>query len=353
MADWKRILAAGALCAVCLTGCASSDKAADLAREIPVQILNTEKEIETAMAQVPDVDGNHKSWIFNEKSHLQLKNFIQFLKSEQDRGTISIGESGTEDFQKQLLKADCLDDDVFAGNERQDLWWSLELGEEKDLLPFFQRLEAIGFTGVYDLVSDRIKLDKLQDDEFHADISFVCNGMSFEITFFDKEVSLSVSMSTSIIGYPESMKKMIEDKLQGGFSIQDICAGGYIQAIVVSSDGSAAENPYEKNCVFYLKDGELLQIDMYIHHPQWLNEKNRKQLEGHLQTFFSEQEAETLAGIMEMFGVSRTEALDQMKKLGRESGKDGSVGNVKWNLERVESKYYIYPPEKDWHLLIQ
>lgn len=362
MKKMKNIIAVGAFLAVLLTGCGIEDKAAQTAQEISVPFISSRQEVKDALAQIPDKNGGSVTWVFNEKTYERLKNLVAFVDSEKEKGTVSMDDADDSgdniDYGEWLQKVRRADDDFFDQEEVQDLSWSLILNEKEQLLPFFKGLEETGFTGIYDLVSERINLeDKREHEDFVPEVYFVSHGVSFDVTYTNEDFEIWISTSTSTIRYPETMKDLIENKLQSCFSVKSICTGGYLQAIVVSSEASVSQSPYEKECVIYLKDGKPIQVEMNIDHAYWLagiykTYEAYKQLMGDskFQNFFTEQEADALAGILEMFGIDRTEALEQIKKMGKDSDREGNIGSANWYLKPTESNV---PQENDWRLLIQ
>lgn len=362
MKKMRNIIAAGAFLAVLLTGCGIEDKAAQTAQEISVPSLSSKQDIKEAAAQIPNAKGSSVNWVFNEEVYERLKNLVAFIDSEKEKGTVSLDDADDSgdyiDYGEWLQKVRRADDDFFDQEEEQDLSWSLILNEKEQLLPFFKGLEETGFTGIYDLVSERINLeDKREHEDFVPEVYFVSHGVSFDVTYTNEDFEIWISTSSSTIRYPETMKDLIENKLQSCFSVKSICTGGYLQAIVVSSEASVSQSPYQKECVIYLKDGKPIQVAIDIDHAYWLagiykTYEAYKQLMGDskFQNFFTEQEADALAGILEMFGIDRTEALEQIKKMGKDSDREGNIGSANWYLKPTESNIL---QENDWRLLIQ
>lgn len=348
MTTRKKIIAAFVLCSVLFTGCGMSDNAADMASEISVPTLNTAKEIDAALAQMSDTV--EENWVINKENQQQFKDLYNLLKAEEKKGTLRLDME--DKYVLELMEADNPDDKAFQDTESA---LELEIDNESNLKSLFQELDKAGYTGAYDMVCNAIEKNKSEneDDTWWGEIRFTLKNVTFCTSFFDTPYAMVwVSMNENSIRYPESMKDLLENKLQNGFSINGISTGGYLQAISFYTEMCWGGSPFNKSAVLYLKDGKAVQMDMYIQLAHDVIELEQKdKFKGSSDVFFTEQEAETFAGLMELFGANSSDALEFAKKVGEKSESRGLVNDVSWQLK--ENAMPRFGSERNWLLRIQ
>lgn len=356
----KKLMAAGVLCSVFLTGCGMPDKVADMIGDMPITMLSTSSEIfDTQLHIHKEADWEEKSWVLDKSSQQQLRELRDFLKSEEKKGTLAPVDDGLAEIIEKWAEAKDKEDVAFRNREMGR--WHISIPTKEKLLDFFKELEAHGYTGGYDLVSNNMEqAAQIQGEAelyLDADISFVSNKVVFKVTFDGCDDSpyayVQISMSPYHVKYPASLGDILKNKLQNGFTVQYIKSEGYLQAVEIFAAAFGAESPYSKDGIIYLKDGKLLQIDMYIQQPEWFVKREEEGIyQKGLDVFFTEAEAKTFAGLLEMFGVNNSDALAFTEKVGRDSGSKGTIGDVSWQLaEDALAKNGAW--DKNWLLRIQ
>ena len=83
----KKIVMAGLLCCVMLTGCGMPDKVSDMLQDIDVEMLNTEEEIDAAIEQVSD---GEEAWVLSQRRQQQILELKEFLVEQKKKGVIKI-----------------------------------------------------------------------------------------------------------------------------------------------------------------------------------------------------------------------------------------------------------------------
>lgn len=353
----KRIMVAGVLCSVLFTGCGMSDNAADMAKELSVPTLNTKKDIDEMLAKIQSEETVEENWILNKEKQQKLKALYEFIKVEEEKGAID-SDVDEKDI-KQWIETSDPKDDVFDAI----VDWNLEIDTESKLKSLFQKLDEIGFSGGYDILCKEIdegkeEVEEGEDRSWWPDISITIENVTFYITFFDSPfATVNIGINADGIRYPASLQEILEKKFQNGFIVSDIYTGGYLQAVSFYSEVFLEGSPYNKSGILYLKDGKVVQLDMYIQLPEEIGAlqkegKLERKFNGKINTFFTEQEAKTLAGLLEMFGVTSSEALEFAQKAGTDSDSRGIMNDVSWQFkESALPKQSSF--EKNWLLRIQ
>lgn len=354
MTTIKRIMAAGILCSVLFTGCGMADNAADMAKEISVPTLNTEQDVNAVLAEVQSEGTPGENWILNKEKQQKLKKLYDFVKAEKAKGTLKV-DAEDKAIQK-WINTDDPRDDVFE----YEPVWNLEIDRDY-LKSFFQKIDELGYTGVYDMVGrklDEAKKEYEEDDYWWPDTRCYTDNISFYISFMEEPyATVTIGIDADGIRYPSNLQEVLENKLQSGFLVSGVSTGGYLQSVSFYSEMFLEGSPYNKSAVLYLKDGKAVQLDMYIQLPaeiEALQEEGKLEgrFEGRMDTFFTEPEAKSVAELLEMFGVNSSDALEFAQKAGTDTETRGILNDVSWQLkEGVLQKWNSY--EKTWLLRIQ
>lgn len=354
MTTIKRIIAAGILCSVLFTGCGMADNAADMAKEISVPTLNTEQDVNDMLAKVQSEETLEENWILNKEKQQKIKKLYDFINAEKDKGTLKV-DAEDKAIQK-WINTDDPQDDVFESEPV----WNLEIDRESNLKSLFQKIDELGYTGIYDMVCTNIDESKTEYEEqfWWPDITFTADSITFYISCYDDPFAIvNIGIKADGIRYPASMQEILENTLQSGFFVSKVHTDGYLRAVSFYSELYAGGTPYNKSAILYLKDGKAVQLDMYIQFPEEIGVLQEEgmlegRFEGRMDTFFTEQEAKSLAGLLEMFGVNSSEALEFARKAGTDTETRGILNDVSWQLkENVMPKGTSY--EKNWLLRIQ
>lgn len=353
----KRIMAAGVLCSVLFTGCGMSDNAADMAKEISVPTLNTKKDIDAMLAEIQSEETVEENWILNKEKQKKIKGLYDVIKAEEEKGALNT-DTDEKDIKEWVETSDPKDDAFDA-----TVCWNLEVETESKLKSLFQKFDEIGYTGGYDMLCKELAEGKKGVEEGESrswwpDISITIDNVTFYITFFDVPfATVNISINTDGIRYPSSLQEILENKLQSGFLVSKIYTGGYLQAVSFYSELSLEGSPYNKSGILYLKDGKAVQLDMYIQLPEEITALQKEgklegKFNGKMDTFFSEQESKALTGLLELFGVNGSEALEFAQKAGTGSDSRGIMNDASWQLKE-NALPRPYSLEKNWLLRIQ
>jgi hypothetical protein len=109
------------------------------------------------------------------------------------------------------------------------------------------------------------------------------------------------------------------------------------------------DNPYDKQCVLYLKDGKLVQMDISIEESSWLSDLKSEKKADSQYTFFSDNEKTAMKNLLTDIGVKEEASERFLDGISPESDSEGSVGNVNWYLRENKSDN----EQKNWLLRIQ
>lgn len=351
----KKIVMAGLLCCVMLTGCGMPDKVSDMLQDIDVEMLNTEEEIDAAIEQVSD---GEEAWVLSQRRQQQILELKEFLVEQKKKGVLKIeydDESDKSLLEKWAVAKQPDDESFFRYDSDSNSYWNLSFRDEESLMQFFRDLEKLGYTGMTEPVKKGMVKISDEDGDFIPGASLKRKGITFRVDRLegDSYALVMIQVSRSSIRYPASLQELLENVLTDTFSVEYIKSGGYLQAVKIYRESSLTDSPYDENILLYLKDGKLLQMEMTICESSWVIDMQEQGKLKMPDTFFTQEECETLKKMLLMLGADESSAQDFLTKLSPKSDRSGSIGSAKWYLKETTEMYASGSEDRHWFIRIQ
>jgi hypothetical protein len=337
------------------TGCGMPDKAADMLPDTDVGMLNTASEITEALKMAENSTSNQEK-VLSKEGQQQLSDLKYFLKKKEKEGLIKIDyyESDLDDW----INAKSTDDSVFQQSDNIITGWNLLISDREKLLKLLDELDKFGYSGLGNMLDSQMSKETETNAAEYAGygknvvlsgmIFYVCDSDEYDIDD-DADIVMSIALSTSKICYPKQLEYWIQNSITDGFYISNVSTGGYLQSIVLLSE-QALNSPYDKQCVLYLKDGNIVQMDISIEESGWLSGlKSEKKDDGVQYSFFSDTEKNTMKNLLTDIGVSEEAGTQFLDEISSESASTGSVGSANWYLRENKGDNL----QKNWLLRIQ
>lgn len=322
MKNIKKLFVLGLACSFLLTGCGVSDHVAGLASEIEVDTLSTEEEIARA-AEEEDRTRSDTEWIISQSHQQQIRELEQYIREQIKAGTIASVDEDGEEFSAYLQK-------ISDGAPSDDEWWVSLEGKKRNILQFAGGLEKLGYAGMTEWFTRSL--------EFKHEYSECVNrGVRFQCMFADgNEGCIDINVPRAYLRYPASMKEIVESPVADALSLSGAVTGGYVEGLHLYAGTDLERGSfYSKDCAVYLKDGEIIQLELLMQKSYGVAEmQQEKKLGKENVEFFTETERASLQELLVRFGVDGNAAGKFLSEIGTKSGKSGDVGSRKWTLEK-------------------
>lgn len=199
--------------------------------------------------------------------------------------------------------------------------YSVERAEQ-----LFQMLEGLGYEDLSGIFQDEVKKAEKKKSSFY-DYSVVRRGVSFDISCqMDEDYDnfmIYMEVPQGVITCPVEYMDLINNCVKDGLFLAKIATGGYVECLTFQGSVSSPEDAYNKQIDCYIKDGKLLQMEIFMS-----QNPRRKSTD-----VFAEKEGESVAKMLSYFtgdeNASRT--FVSGFKPGKE--KSGTIGSYTWTVE--------------------
>lgn len=334
----KRIVAAGLIAGILLTGCGAPDVIKDEAKKAAADcpFLSSEEEIQEALKAVGEKkdSGPKEISVFQRQCLKNLEEAIQkdsFLKArygenddveiEDDSGAdyIEVDESEEPSLHNWIQPDKKKQEEIFSWN--MEVPFTIKNGDGKDLDGILSRLEKLGFEGLRGYSPGQ-----------YGNIAFVRKGMLFRVVEEEEYqedgsvkrelLEVDVRVPEARYYYPKKYEEIIEKSIVDGFFLTNLHTGGYADCLMLQGSWNDPVNPYNKQMMFYLKDGKPLQLEIKI----W---ENREKAEG---LVFSAYEKQTVTNLLRYMTGNSSEAAAFVSNFRTDGDTEGKLGDKTWRL---------------------
>lgn len=348
----KKVVLAGLVSALLLTGCGSTpDAVVDKMKQVDVTVCNNESD----MLQVKDKIGEASSekWQVipeHQKMLTDLQGMLKKIWLGEQKGCklLSDGESDRE-VEKSLFrwsKVTEYDPDTEEyGNNTEKVTYHVLFSTTENRKKFLEQMESIGFSGI------TAQVDSYGKKKSRSEI-FSNHGVSFQLTKEKNEPdfynSITIMISQEFVMMPPSLQSFVTEELLSAYQISRMTTEGKVQTIQFSSFDTD-EDSYRRG-KYYIMDQKLLQAELYVNVPKYYSDTGYIKKADDYKIFdLPEREKTAVVKTFMMLGASKEQAEAAVKELETQQSYKGTAGDVHWYYDRTENGSL----NEEWRLRIE
>lgn len=351
----KKVILAGLCACVLLTGCGMQDQVEDMIQKIDAPEINTMEEARKVMAK----EEEEAEYINSETLLEEIPKLKKVIEKWEKEGIVNTGEEEDIDtpYIGEWIQSTPLEMRELVGSEggKIESGWHLQIKGEKNLRTVADELEKMGYEGMNDAAERALSVYQTSPEVIYSeDATLVHKGILLWMGIGEESYSLHIRTSSCAFCYPQEMKSVIESSLSEAYTVERVLTGGYLQRVDWGREGAQTENAYYKNIWIYLKDGEVIQMEIALRKNYETSQGKEGDLLNLPETFFREEECEALTGFLVEMGANEEKTKEFLSKASPSWCGEGEIGSIGWHLKEQKDPSDLMSGEsRNWILRME